>query len=72
MLVLSRRIGQEVCIGNDTVISVQQIQGGRVVLGFVAPDSVKILRSELTDRFCPDCLENWIDCRCSQADAKRD
>jgi len=47
MLVLSRKAGQRIHIGDDIVIEVRRIAGNRVVLALEAPRSVRILRGEL-------------------------
>jgi carbon storage regulator len=47
MLVLSRRDGQEIVLGDDIVIKVLSIDGGRVRIGIEAPQSVQVRRSEL-------------------------
>jgi carbon storage regulator len=47
VLVLTRRAGQGVVIGDDMVVRVLSIDGDRVSLGFVAPRRVLILRQEL-------------------------
>lgn len=47
MLVLSRKIGEEIRIGNDIVVKVNRIAGGRVSIGVEAPDHIKIVRGEL-------------------------
>jgi carbon storage regulator len=47
MLVLGRRVGQRIVIGDGISLVVQRIQGGRVVLGIKAPRDVLILRGEL-------------------------
>ena len=49
MLVLSRRIGERVCIGPDVVVRVVEISGNRVRLGIEAPPHVRILRGELAE-----------------------
>jgi carbon storage regulator len=48
MLVLSRKPGEKVVIGNAITISVVEVQEKRVRLAFNAPDQVRILRAELT------------------------
>jgi len=50
MLVLSRKPGQRVLIGSTINVSVVEVQGNRVRLGFDVPDDVRILRSELASR----------------------
>jgi carbon storage regulator len=50
MLVLSRKQGEEVVIGDNIRLTVVAIRGGRVRLGFTAPPDVAIQREEL----CPE------------------
>jgi carbon storage regulator CsrA len=47
MLVLSRRPGEQVVIGNGITLTVVEVRGDRVRLAFDAPDQVRILRAEL-------------------------
>lgn len=47
MLVLSRRDGEQILVGEDVVIKVLSIAGGRVRVGIEAPRHVSIRRSEL-------------------------
>lgn len=47
MLVLSRKRGERICIGDDVVITVVRT-GEKVRLGVEAPKDVKIVRAELT------------------------
>jgi carbon storage regulator len=47
MLVLSRKIGEEIVIGEDIRVRVVAIQGNQIRLGFVAPRDVLIRREEL-------------------------
>lgn len=51
MLVLSRKPGESIHIGDDVTVTVLKTSGGTVRLGFEAPDDVRILRSELNE--CP-------------------
>ena len=50
MLVLSRKPGEKVVIGNGITLTVVEVRGDRVRLAFDAPDQVRILRAELTCR----------------------
>jgi carbon storage regulator len=50
MLVLSRKAGERVCIGNGVEMVVLESKGGRVRLGFVAPPEVPIHRHEVVMR----------------------
>ena len=47
MLVLTRRAGQTLRIGDDIELQVVRIEGDRVVLGLVAPREVTIVRGEI-------------------------
>lgn len=49
MLILQRKPGESVVIGEDISISVISIEGGRVRLAISAPQEIPILRSELLD-----------------------
>jgi carbon storage regulator len=50
MLVLSRKLGEKVQIGDEITLTVVSISGNRVQLGIDAPDTVRILRGELLNR----------------------
>jgi len=47
MLVLSRKVGSSIRIGNDIVLTVVKIDRNQVRLGIEAPLNVTILRQEL-------------------------
>lgn len=47
MLILQRKPGEALMIGDDISISVLSIEGGRVRLAISAPQEIPILRSEL-------------------------
>jgi carbon storage regulator len=47
MLVLTRKIGEEIVIAGDIRVTVLSIRKGHTVLGLSAPAAVQILRSEL-------------------------
>ena len=50
MLVLSRKLDEQIVIGDDIVITVVEIRGGKVRLGFEAPDEVSIHRQEVYEK----------------------
>jgi carbon storage regulator len=54
MLVLSRKPGEQVYIGNHITITVVEIKGNRVRLGIDAPSDVSVLRAELNDFLKPE------------------
>ncbi len=47
MLVLSRKLGEKICIGDDIYITVVAIDRGKVRLGIEAPRSVPVHREEI-------------------------
>ncbi|MFL7795020.1 MAG: carbon storage regulator CsrA [Anaerolineae bacterium] len=49
MLLLSRRTGETIQIGDDISVTVLSVKGNQVRIGITAPDDVKIMRQELTD-----------------------
>ncbi len=56
MLVLGRKAGERVYVGDDIEIVVLEVRGGRVKLGFHAPGYLPIQRGELHhdgDRWFP-------------------
>ena len=54
MLVLSRKRGEAIVIGNGVTVTILEVQGGRVKLGFDGPAEVPIHREEVYQR-----LEGW-------------
>ena len=47
MLVLSRRAGESVVLGDDITVTVLEVRGDVVRIGIDAPRSLKVHRSEL-------------------------
>ena len=47
MLILQRRAGESLVIGEDITVSVLSVDGNRVRLAITAPEDVSILRTEL-------------------------
>jgi carbon storage regulator len=50
MLVLSRRIGEEIVINDNIRVTIVAVKGDRVRLGIVAPRDVTVDRSEVHER----------------------
>lgn len=47
MLILARKKNQSVRIGEDIVVTILEVQGDQVRLGFDAPRAVTVLRQEV-------------------------
>ncbi|QEG36325.1 MULTISPECIES: carbon storage regulator CsrA [Bythopirellula] len=47
MLVLSRKVGEAICVRDDIVLKVLAIQGDRVRLGIRAPKHIAVHREEI-------------------------
>jgi len=47
MLVLSRKLGEKICIGENICITVVDIDRGKIRLGIEAPREVPVFRQEL-------------------------
>jgi carbon storage regulator len=50
MLILSRRTGQSVKIGDEVTVTVLGVKGGQVRLGVTAPQNVAVHREEVYER----------------------
>ena len=50
MLVLTRRTGESVIIGQTTTVTVLGVKNGQVRLGVVAPPNVTVHREEIYER----------------------
>jgi len=50
MLVLTRKVGEKLLIGDDVVISIVEVNRGSVRIGVEAPHHVSVLRFEVYQR----------------------
>ena len=50
MLVLSRKIGEAIMVGDNIRITVENIRGRQVRLGIAAPDEVTVDRQEVHEK----------------------
>ncbi|MDC0068122.1 carbon storage regulator CsrA [Gammaproteobacteria bacterium] len=50
MLILTRRVGETLMIGNDISITVLGVKGGQVRIGVDAPKEVAVHRKEIFER----------------------
>ncbi|MGB8692083.1 MAG: carbon storage regulator CsrA [Steroidobacteraceae bacterium] len=54
MLILTRRVGESVRIGEDVTITVLRIKGTQVRLGVTAPRTVAVQREEISGGSRPE------------------
>ena len=50
MLILTRRLGESVKVGDDVTVTVLGVKGTQVRLGFAAPRDVAVHREEIYER----------------------
>jgi carbon storage regulator len=54
MLILTRRVGESVIIGDDVDITVLGVKGNQVRIGVKAPRDVAVHREEIYQRICQE------------------
>jgi len=47
MLILTRKVGEAIAVGNDIKIRLLEIKGGQIKLGVEAPNNVPVHREEV-------------------------
>ena len=50
MLILTRRVGEKLVIGDDITVAVLGVKGSQVRIGVHAPDHVAVHREEIYER----------------------
>lgn len=50
MLILTRKLGEKINIGDDITVTLIEIRGSQVKLGIEAPKTIEIHRQEIYDR----------------------
>ena len=50
MLILTRRVGETVMIGDDVAVTVLGVKGNQVRIGVTAPRTVSVHREEIYER----------------------
>jgi len=67
MLVLTRRLGETIVIGDDIVIKIVDIHGKQIRIGIEAPSEVSVYRGEIYERIM---LENKAAVEATVGDVK--
>ena len=57
MLILTRRVGEALMVGDDTNIVVLGVKGSQIRLGINAPKNVKVHREEIYEKINVDTSE---------------
>ena len=57
MLILTRRVGEALMVGDDTKIVVLGVKGSQIRLGINAPKDVKVHREEIYEKINVDTSE---------------
>lgn len=47
MLVLTRKLQEKICIGNDITVTILRVKGQQVRIGIEAPRDIRVIRGEL-------------------------
>ena len=58
MLILTRRVGESLMIGQDIEVAVLSVKGNQIRIGIKAPKEVSVLRQELIEAGAPGAAAN--------------
>ncbi|MFZ8801851.1 MAG: carbon storage regulator CsrA [Candidatus Calescibacterium sp.] len=60
MLVLKRKVGERIIIGENIIVQVVEVEGKSVKIGIEAPQNISIVREELLERVKEKVAESVI------------
>ncbi len=58
MLILTRKLGERIAIGDDISVTLLEVKGAQVKLGIEAPKSISIHRQEIYERIREENLKS--------------
>ena len=58
MLILTRKLGERITIGDDIVITLLEIKGAQIKLGIEAPQNISIHRQEIYEKIWAENMES--------------
>jgi carbon storage regulator len=61
MLVLTRKLGEIIRVGDSVTVRVLEVKGGHVRLGVEAPADVRIYREEIYRAICKESEETGVE-----------
>lgn len=72
MLVLTRKIGERIVIGDDVVVTIVNVQGDNIRLAIDAPKTIKIYRGEIYDSIVRENKQAAVSSQAGKLDMLRD